>query len=129
MLTEGDEKTSKESYQKSIMENIRNGKPVSRCVICGEDNSVVLEDHHIFGRANSERTELLCKNCHAKITHEQNKVSPKSRSKNASYLEKSLYQLLTIGVLIRDLGNQIIKVTHELMDFVKNCSSGLYSQS
>lgn len=117
---------SKEIYQKCVREDIRNGISVSRCVICGEDDPFVLEKHHIFTRDASEEVTLLCKNCHAKITNEQNKVSPKSRSKDASYLEKLAYQLVTIGAMLRDTGKQLIKIGHELIYYVQNCSSKLY---
>jgi hypothetical protein len=120
---------STEIYQKNIMEDIRNGKPVPRCVVCGEGDPVVLEEHHTFARANSEKVVLLCKNCHSKITNEQNKVSPKSRSKDASYLEKMAYQLISIGALLKEVGNQLIKLGHELISYVHNCNTGLYSKN
>ena len=56
----------KETYQKCVMEDIRNGKPVPRCRICGKSGSAVLEEHKFFTQASSERKELLCKNCYAK---------------------------------------------------------------
>lgn len=117
----------KETYQKCVRENKRNGKVVPRCVVCGEGDPIALEEHHIFSRNASERTELLCKNCHAKITNEQNKVSPKSRSKNADFLEKIAYQLVTIGALLRIVGERLLKIGDEMIYYVQNCSSGLYS--
>lgn len=120
---------SKEVYQKCLREDKRNGKAVPRCVVCGEGDSIVLEKHHIFSRNASEATELLCINCHAKITNEQNKVSPKSRSKNSNYLETIAYQLITIGSLLREIGNQLIKIGDELIYYVQNCGSGLYSKN
>lgn len=94
--------------------------------MCGEEDPVVLEKHHNFTRNASEEVVLLCKNCHAKITNEQNKVSPKSRSKDASYLEKLAYQLVTIGAMLRDTGKQLIKIGHELIYYAQNYSSKLY---
>lgn len=120
---------SAEIYQKSIMEDIRNGKSIHRCVVCGEGDPIVLEEHHHFARANSKKTVLLCKNCHFKITTEQNKVSPKSRSKDASHLEKIAYQLISIGALLGEIGNQLIKLGHELISYVHNCNTGLYSKN
>lgn len=57
----------KETYQKCLKEDIRNGKAVPRCRNCGREGSVVLKEHHFFTRAGSERKELLCKNCYAKL--------------------------------------------------------------
>lgn len=119
----------KEIYKKSIMEDIRNGNAVPRCKICMEDDPVVLEKHHFSGRANSEQTVLLCKNCHAIITNEQNKVSPKYRSKNAPYLGRLGYQIVTLGALLARVVKQLIKIGYELMKYDKDCDSGLYSKS
>lgn len=46
------------------------GKPL-RCHLCPQDDPACFEEHHIYGRANSEETKTLCKNCHAKITSKQ----------------------------------------------------------
>ena len=122
---------SKETNQKCVMGCVmgytKNEEQVPQCVICLEGDPDVLEEHHTFGRNNSDHVILLCKNCHAPITYEQNKVPPKSRSKNASYLEKIAYQLVTIGALLREIGIQLIKVGHELIYYVQKCSSSLHS--
>jgi hypothetical protein len=118
---------NKKINQKSIREDVKNGEATNQCLICLEDDPNVLEEHHIFSRAASGRTELLCKNCHAPITYEQNKVPPKSRSKDASYLEKIAYQLISIGALLREIGIQLIKVGHELRYYVQKCGSSLHS--
>lgn len=113
---------NKATYLKSIMEDIRNGEMVLRCVICGEDDPVVLQGHHISGRANSEKKAMHCLNCHTKITYEQNKVPREFRSKDASDLKKIAYQLVTIGAWLREVGKQLIKVGHGLINYVQNCN-------
>jgi len=65
----------KETYQKCLKEDIRNGKAVLRCRICGREGSVVLEKHQFFTRVGSERKELLCKNCYAKITKHRKRAN------------------------------------------------------
>lgn len=58
---------NKETYQKCLREDIRNGKSVPRCRMCGKKGSIVLDEHKFSTKAGSERKELLCKNCYTKI--------------------------------------------------------------
>lgn len=118
---------SKKTNQKNTTENTPNGESDPHCNICWEGDPSVLERHHGFGRNNSDLVITLCKDCHAPITAEQNKVPPKSRSKNASYLEQVGYQLVSIGGYLRDVGKQLIKLGHGLIDYAQNCSSTLHS--
>lgn len=96
------------------MEDKYNEETINQCLICREDDPDVFEKHHVFGRNNSDLVTTLCKSCHAIITAEQNKVPRESRSKSASLLEKIAYQLVSIGALLREIGNQLIKIGHEL---------------
>ncbi|WP_229390421.1 HNH endonuclease [Methanosarcina sp. DH2] len=118
---------SKETNQKNITENKQNEESDLHCNICWEFDHEEFEEHHIFGRSNSDLVTTLCKNCHAIITAEQNKVPRKSRSKNASYLEKVAFQLISVGAYLREIGKQLIKLGHELIDYAQNCSSPLHS--
>lgn len=80
------------------------------CSICGEDDSrVVKERHHIFGRNNSDEVTLLCRNCHDKITSEQNKFPPKARCKEADPEQKDAYMDASIGGLLKTTGDMLIK--------------------
>jgi 5-methylcytosine-specific restriction endonuclease McrA len=105
----------KENYQKTLKKQKRNGKTSFFCVICGEDEPSVIELHHIYGRSNSEQVQPLCKNCHFKITGEQNKLSPKTRSKNASPEQKIATQIVSVGALLKEVGTQLIDVGHEMV--------------
>ena len=105
----------KEAYQKSLMKQKRKGKASLCCAICGEDDPGVIEMHHVYGRNNSEKVQPLCKNCHSKITKEQNKLSPKARSGNASQAQKRAFQVISIGALLKELGTQLINVGHEMV--------------
>lgn len=118
----------KENYKKSIrknkkflrntQENIRNEKknkkPPIACVVCGEDNSEVIEMHHVDGRNNSDWIKPLCKNCHTKITAEQNNLSPKNRSKTASSGNLTAFNIISIGALLREIGQRLIEVGTEM---------------
>ncbi|WP_292492387.1 hypothetical protein [Methanoculleus sp. 10] len=70
----------KDTYCETIQKMIRDGDAKICCIACGENDPSVIERHHIFGRKLSEVKVPLCKNCHAKITAEQNKLPPKDRT-------------------------------------------------
>lgn len=81
-----------------------------KCTQCGEDDPTVLKElHHIFGRANSPETMLLCHNCHDKITYAQNKLPPKARSKNAKPEDKGAYEDVTTGRYLELVGKRLQK--------------------
>ena len=105
----------KETYKTSINKHRREKKTVLCCSICGEDNPNVIEMHHVYGRNNSDHKEPLCKNCHAKITTEQNKVSPVNRSSKASTLKKRAFQFISIGAIVKEIGQQLINFGHEMI--------------
>ena len=46
------------------------------CSICGEDRPILLEKHHIAGRAYDPATMILCKNHHALMTDAQKDFPP-----------------------------------------------------
>ncbi|WP_440948339.1 HNH endonuclease signature motif containing protein [Methanosarcina sp. T3] len=108
----------KETYQKTLNKQKRKEKPSLCCVACGEDDPEVIEMHHIFGRNNSDQVQPLCKNCHSKITKEQNKLSPKARSGNASPEQKRAFQLVSMGAWLTLVGTQLIDVGNEMVQNV-----------
>jgi transcription elongation factor Elf1 len=103
----------KEEYQNYIKKNKKGKKPPIACAVCGEDNKTVIEMHHVDGRNNSEWIKPLCKNCHAKITAEQNKLSPRVRSKDASLQNLRAFNIISIGALLRELGERLICIGME----------------
>ena len=108
----------KETYQKTLNKQTRKGKISLCCVVCGEDDPDVIEMHHPYGKSNSDIVQPLCKNCHSKITREQNKLSPKTRSGNASPEQKRAFQLVSIGALLTELGTQLIDLGNEMVQNV-----------
>lgn len=90
-----------------------------KCELCGENDSRLLERHHIFGRNFSPEIMLLCKNCHYKITHGQNKISPKKRSKDASPEHSEQFALISVGALLQEIGKTIEKSGNMLLDIAK----------
>ena len=68
------------------------------------------------GRNNSDWEIPLCKNCHTKITAEQNKVSPKVRSKEAPLQSQRAFNIISIGALLRDLGDGLIDIGWDVIE-------------
>lgn len=83
-----------------------------KCALCGVNDSRLLEKHHTDGKNFSPDTVLLCKNCHYKITYEQNKITPKRRSKNATINDLVNFMLISEGVLFNEMG-RVLKDTGE----------------
>lgn len=105
----------KTTYAKTLRSQHRNGATRPACVCCGEDDPQVLEDHHIYGRGYSDDVVPLCKNCHAKVTAGQNVLSPKTRSKSATPLERLVYALLTFLLLMKEAIVNLEKICYELL--------------
>jgi hypothetical protein len=62
------------------------GFPNPRCVICGEDNILCLELHHIAGRGHNDDVWPVCRNCHAVLTDHQ-KDHPRKEAPPDNVLE------------------------------------------
>ena len=105
----------KETYDKTVRRQRRDGTVTLACSICGENDPCVIEFHHLFGRTTSDETIPLCKNCHAIITDEQNKISPKSRSSSASPYEKMGFTLISIGAMLKVISKTLIDLGHEVI--------------
>lgn len=105
----------KETYEKTVRRQRRDRTVTLACSICGEDDPTVIEFHHPFGRNNSDDTIPVCKNHHAKITQEQNKIPPKSRSSSASSHEKMGVALISIGALLKVISKTLIDLGHEVI--------------
>jgi ferredoxin len=98
---------NKEISKKSMKRQKLEGKTALRCIECAEDDSDVIELHHVYGRNNSEETVPLCKNCHFKVTKQQNKLPRSVRSSTESREEKIRFILVSVGALLEDVGKQL----------------------
>ena len=105
----------KETYEKSVQRQIWSGKTNVVCSVCGIEIPSGIEQHHIFGRNNADDTAPFCLNCHAVVTQEQNKVSPKLRSSSASTQQKRGYLLVTVGALLELIGKTLKNLGHEVL--------------
>ncbi|WP_406657364.1 HNH endonuclease [Methanolobus sp. ZRKC2] len=105
---------NKNAYEKYLKRQKKGGKPPIACAVCGEDNKALIEMHHVDGRNNSDWEKPLCLNCHKKITSEQNRLGPKVRSKEASLQNKRAFNIISIGALLRELGDRLISLGMEM---------------
>lgn len=108
----------KNEYQNFLKRQKKGKQPPLVCVGCGRDLSSGFENHHIIGRNNSDWTEPLCKHCHYEITLEQNRLSPKARSTGASLQNKRAFSLISIGALLRRIGQHLINLGIEMVENV-----------
>ena len=106
----------KDTFSNSIDKLVRNGGMKPFCVGCGTDNEHTLERHHLFGRIHSNEEGPLCKNCHAWVTAEQNKVPPTARSGNGTDGQKTGYWLLSVGALLQLIARHLVDLGHEMVN-------------
>ncbi|ETA69397.1 hypothetical protein MettiDRAFT_2896 [Methanolobus tindarius DSM 2278] len=104
----------KQAYANYTKRNKKGKKPPMACCVCGEDKPTAIEDHHVEGRSNSGWTEPLCKNCHSPITEEQNTFSPRERASDACVQNKTAFILLSMGALLKLMGERIVNLAKEM---------------
>lgn len=105
---------NKETTKRSIKRQKVEGQTSLKCIECAEDDSRVIELHHVYGQNNSEKIVPLCKNCHFKITKEQNKLPRSVRSSAASREENIRFILVSVGALLEDIGKQLRMIGMEV---------------
>jgi hypothetical protein len=97
------------------------------CVLCCYSNPYslmrvkrsLLEDHHIFPKANDpDATMILCRNCHGEIT-EANRDAGISMRKANSLTEKVITFLSCLKVLFLTLANACGRMVQELTESLK----------
>ena len=98
---------NKDISKRSMKRQKLEGKTALRCIECAEDDPIVIELHHPYGRNNSEKTVPLCKNCHFKVTKQQNKLPRNVRLSTESREEKIRFILVSVGALLEDIGKQL----------------------
>lgn len=103
---------NKKEYQNSVRQLQREGKNTLCCHVCGQTDFSIIEMHHVFGRNNSKKTVPLCKNCHAKITYQQNKLAPKIRSANATPQDNKRFVFVSMGGILKVIGDELIYYGH-----------------
>ncbi len=62
--------SAKEARKQKRLEVLGSNNPA--CVVCGEDSWQCLEQHHIAGQAYGDDLCNVCRNCHRKLSDDQN---------------------------------------------------------
>lgn len=97
------------------------------CTLCGYSNPYslnrpnrsLLDDHHVFGKANDpDATVVLCRNCHGEIT-EANRDAGISMRKARSLTEKVITFLSCQRVLFLTLASACGRIIQELTESLK----------
>lgn len=91
----------------------RLGTRIPRCVHCGEGDWRCLELHHLAGRAYDDRTAILCRNCHRKLSDpSDNAIAPA----HAPLLERAghfiiglVEFLLAMLPKLREFGEELLR--------------------
>lgn len=110
--------TAKEIRKQRRLEVLGSNNPV--CVVCGEDDSCCLEDHHIAGAAYGDEICIVCRNCHRKLSNDQ-KDHPKNIGKHPVTIESIGHLLLGLADLfalmvtrLREYGHYLIQNARDM---------------
>ncbi len=64
-----DKELAREARKQRRLEALGTNSP--HCGTCDESDDRVLEAHHVAGRKNDPATVIVCRNCHRKVTDDQ----------------------------------------------------------
>jgi hypothetical protein len=82
---------NRERRRQRALERLGTNKPW--CVVCGFDDPVALELHHIAGRPYGDQLVPVCRNCHRLLSDAQ-KDHPEPQNQPPSELESIVHFLL-----------------------------------
>jgi len=91
-----DHERNSERRRQRALERLGTNTP--RCVVCGFDNPLALELHHIAGRAYDDELVPVCRNCHRVLSDAQ-RDHPPGNAKPVGALECIGHFLLGLAVL------------------------------
>ena len=98
----------------SIEQLIKENKSLNRlnegqncCVRCGHSDPFDLEYHHVGGKANSDFTVSLCRNCHGRLSRKQDGWPEGWSKKKKSRKKKDACLLIGLGDLVRLIGERM----------------------
>jgi hypothetical protein len=88
--------------------------PKAACLLCGESDSTLLEEHHVAGRNHdADFTVILCRNCHARLTEAARRVGQElRRARTALHRAHALIQ--GVGLLAGGLHQSCDRVSTTL---------------
>lgn len=80
--------------------------PERRCVLCGESDTRCLERHHLAGQRFGNTLVVVCRNCHRKLSDDQEDHPPPSAA-DPPLLERLAQWLLGLADFFHDLADQM----------------------
>lgn len=102
-----DEKFERERREQRRLEKLGTENPC--CGLCSENDSRVLELHHIAGRKFDDTMAILCRNCHRRVTDD---------AKDHPVIDPSADPLLAmIGKFLLGLADMLQLVVAKLCEF------------
>lgn len=84
-------------------------KAQGHCIVCGHEDPLDLEYHHLAGKANSSLVISLCRNCHGRISRRQ-RVWPQGWSKNNSTTKRLAILLRGISDILRVMSDYLWRI-------------------
>ena len=86
------------------------------CCICGcNDNPLILEEHHISGKSNSNLTITVCPNCHKKLTIKQKSWDKDWKKNNNSPKQKLAFILRGKSDILRIMSEQCKELSDKIL--------------
>ncbi|MDE2590059.1 MAG: hypothetical protein KGL95_10395, partial [Patescibacteria group bacterium] len=77
------------------------------CVLCLHSDPFDLEDHHVGGKANSDFTISLCRNCHGKLSRKQYNWPKGWSKKNKNEKQRMACLLIGLGDFVKEYGERM----------------------
>ena len=89
------------------------------CVCCGVADPFCLELHHMAGQKQHDDVCIVCRNCHRKLTMQQQYDAPPSGSQSCGPLARIGHYLLGLAALLflivealQEFGRQLLEQPH-----------------
>lgn len=109
---------AQETRKQKRLEKLGSNNPV--CVTCGENDWRCLEEHHIAGKDYDDDLAIVCRNCHRKLSDNQ-EDHPQKVEPTPTTLESIGHLLLGVADLfallvekLRECGRFLIESAREL---------------
>ena len=105
-----DRELNRERRKQRALERLGSNNP--RCVVCGYDDPLALELHHIAGRAFGDEMVPVCRNCHRRLSDYQ-KDHSLGQAKPPSEIEPIRHFLLGLADLFEMLVKRLARIRGE----------------
>jgi hypothetical protein len=103
----------REARRQRAIERLGTKNPA--CIYCGENDSLVLERHHLAGRDYDEGTVIVCRNHHRKLSDRQ-KDHPDKIAETPDALEVIAHFLLGLADLFEFLIGKLREFASQLIE-------------